>query len=103
VGGAFFVGVVAVFGGGGFWWWGERGRKGLGTLASMKLFRWLQKSEIKRIPQRKINAFLIWSSAMEELVQRACSMLQLSNVKPEQIKALKKIIEHDVFIVLPAG
>jgi len=40
---------------------------------------------------------------MEELVKRAFSMLQLSNVKPEQMKAVKRIIEHDVFVVLPAG
>jgi len=30
-------------------------------------------------------------------------MLQLSNVKPEQMKAVKGIIEQDVCIVLPTG
>jgi len=40
---------------------------------------------------------------MEELVERAFSMLQLSNVKPEQMKVVKGIVECDVFIVLPKG
>jgi len=30
-------------------------------------------------------------------------MLQLSNVKPEQMKAIKGIIERDIFVVLPTG
>jgi len=30
-------------------------------------------------------------------------MLQLSNVKSEQMKTAKRIIDHDVFVVLPAG
>jgi len=30
-------------------------------------------------------------------------VLQLSNAKPEQMKAVKGIVEHDVLIVLPAG
>jgi len=40
---------------------------------------------------------------MEELVGKAFNMLQLSNVKPKQMKTVKGIVEHDVFLVLPTG
>jgi len=38
-----------------------------------------------------------------ELVGRVFNLLQLSNVKPEQMKAVKRIIDHEVFVFLPAG
>jgi ATP-dependent DNA helicase RecQ len=40
---------------------------------------------------------------MEELVGEAFRKLRLPTVKPEQMEAVRGILERDVFVVLPTG